>query len=529
MRYLEIIKEFRLGYKDIMQQSEQNLKHSFGFELEIAIAEQDLEYVFQDMDVSNYVKKTFHFDPPTDISEFYDYMISAFDIVDVLEILSAIPKNGWADEEDFYIDNTRTKTLSVDDVDEGNLRKYFNVRKDVENLEQYDEFVDELYSHQFEEYKRDFDMSAYFVNNLNEKEKDEMIIDYICDVFKSKLNYKFKKSYAHNAGGKNYKEWNIEPDGSIEPIGGEIISPVFDDVTDGISSLKTMFEFIKNVPSFSTNDTTGLHINIGVPENIDLLKLFLFLGDNYMLSQFNRENITYAKQVFGQIYGFLHDNDLKNYNQMIKSVNSSLVKLTGDNAKYLSVNISKLNKGFLEFRIIGGENYHLRGNEILQIIMRYLKLIEVASDPNMERNSYLNKLYKMTTNKEEYKKQDQNRTKSRNLVELGVISKKDYGDIHAWFYKNLKYLDKVLIGSIDNGSRNNANDLISGIIIRGLNIDTDILKTLIRIVRYYKLNKNDLIMKVENIYNSENNDGKFEEYFQECMKSNIKNLINYAM
>ena len=135
----------------------------------------------------------------------------------------------------------------------------------------------------------------------------------------------------------------------------------------------------------------------------------------------------------------------------------------------------------------------------------------------------------MTTNKEEYKKQDQNRTKSRNLVELGVISKKDYGDIHAWFYKNLKDLDKVLIGSIDNGSRDNANDLISGIIIRGLNIDTDILKTLIRIVRYYKLNKNDLIMKVENIYNSENNDGKFEEYFQECMKSNIKNLINYAM
>ena len=61
--------------------------------------------------------------------------------------------------------------------------------------------------------------------------------------------------------------------------------------------------------------------------------------------------------------------------------------------KYSSVNISKLEKhGYLEFRIAGGENYHLKPRLVEEAILRYITALDIASDPNLYREEYLKKL-----------------------------------------------------------------------------------------------------------------------------------------
>ena len=43
-----------------------------------------------------------------------------------------------------------------------------------------------------------------------------------------------------------------------------------------------------------TNNSTGCHINVSIPDKLDVLKLAVFLGDEYVLQQFGRQNSDYA-------------------------------------------------------------------------------------------------------------------------------------------------------------------------------------------------------------------------------------------
>lgn len=532
MKYLEIIKE-RLGYKDIMNQSEQNLQHTFGFELEIAIEDGQLENVFQNIDTEEYIKSTFHFEQP-DTNDFFEYLFNYLDIDEALTKLKAEPKHDWVDDnkENFYTDQNHTNELSIEDIDQDNLRKFFNITK-ISNLKIYKTFIEYAEENQFEDYRNNFDMFEYFNNNMNPLEKNELIVNYVAGIFKRKFNYPVKIFYTHNNSSKTHDVWNIEPDGSITPIGAEIVSPVFNNINEGIKPLMEMFNFIINNSTFSTNDSTGLHINIGVPNNIDLLKLFLFLGDSHILNQFNRADNEFAMNIFPKIYQFLNDNDLTNYQKMITRVNYEIMNLflKDENSKYFSVNIRKIKQGFLEFRIIGGQDYHLKNDEIIQTIMRYNKVIEIASNENLERKTYLNKLYKMTKNKDEYVKPANIRPKGTSLVDLGVISQKDYGNIHGYFYDNFRFLDKTLINTIDYGSKDAGAKLISAILLWGMDINIEILKILIKITRYYKLTKSEIMKINKRVYDEENPNSKqtFEEYFKQCLTKNVKILFDYSI
>jgi hypothetical protein len=66
------------------------------------------------------------------------------------------------------------------------------------------------------------------------------------------------------------------------------------------------------------------------------------------------------------------------------------------NDKYRSVNASKFtSSGYLEFRITGGDNYHMYPNKIMETVQRYLYVLKIAADPEAARREYLNKLGKL--------------------------------------------------------------------------------------------------------------------------------------
>lgn len=112
-----------------------------------------------------------------------------------------------------------------------------------------------------------------------------------------------------------------------------------------------------------TNDSTGLHINIGTfskdeINNIDLLKFLLLVGENHVLRVFNRQNNNTSVSNIKQLIDFLRqEQDIPtNYEQLIKSINNIILEHA---EKYSFANFSKLTKGlgYIEIRAPGGYNY----------------------------------------------------------------------------------------------------------------------------------------------------------------------------
>lgn len=196
--------------------------------------------------------------------------------------------------------------------------------------------------------------------------------------------------------GKHYEagDWVVVADGSIEPdddggVGVEINSPP-QKLSKALKDLKTMFKWM-DANNVDTNETTGLHINLSMPgiQNVDLVKLVLFIGDKYVLRQFDRLNNTYTKSQAQNIL-----NNVTGRGRLPREAKAmiDLAREALSNQKYSSVHIEKLKHGYLEFRIAGGTGYHHKHDMIRDTVLRFVTALEIAIDPSAERNEYLKKL-----------------------------------------------------------------------------------------------------------------------------------------
>jgi hypothetical protein len=188
-------------------------------------------------------------------------------------------------------------------------------------------------------------------------------------------------------------QWMVVPDGSISGGAGvEVVSPPLP-LKEGLDKLGEMFMWMRK-NKVITNASTGFHINVSTPniKQLDPVKLVVFLGEKHVLTQFNRVLNTYTSQQSERII-----NSVGSSGKMPKEAQAliDLAKSVLSNQKYSSVNLSKLAHGYLEFRIVGNENYHKRLNEVRSASLRFVSVLEVACDPNAERKLYLKKLAAM--------------------------------------------------------------------------------------------------------------------------------------
>jgi hypothetical protein len=202
---------------------------------------------------------------------------------------------------------------------------------------------------------------------------------------------------AHLGAKAHYEagEWIIVPDASImgyNGIGAEINSPP-EHLQKALHSLDTMFKWMSR-NDIQTNNSTGLHINVSLPnmENVDLVKLVLFLGEKHVLKSFNRLSNAYTAAQSSSIINKLTSTGKlpREASAMIEIAKGALSK-----AKYSSVHIQKLSQGYLEFRIAGNEDYHKDFNKIRETVLRFVSCLEIAVDPQAERSEYLKKLSKI--------------------------------------------------------------------------------------------------------------------------------------
>lgn len=203
----------------------------------------------------------------------------------------------------------------------------------------------------------------------------------------------------YHGNKKSSNNWYIEPDASIEPskdeddVGIEIVSPPMV-LNKALKVVDDIFKWMQDNILY-TNTSTGLHINISIPDlamNLDPVKLVLFMGENHAARLFNRLGNSYAKSQIDQIF-------LKvKMNGLLPAAASDMQKTAKEylsQNKYQTVNLGHLTDGYLEFRVAGGSNYEKNIDAIKKIIYRFVLALEIACDPKAERNEYLKKLVKL--------------------------------------------------------------------------------------------------------------------------------------
>jgi hypothetical protein len=193
---------------------------------------------------------------------------------------------------------------------------------------------------------------------------------------------------------KNTTSWYVEPDGSLRPNLGdgsaEVVSPPLP-ANEAIEAIKNFYRLaIRN--DFYTNDSTGLHINVSIPQRTDLLKLMMFLGDEYVLKTFNRLDNDYAQSIVKSTIKALrdeHDSLPRPGDEFDEIVNDTINDLAAEHMS--SVNY---NGKYFSFRQAGGD-YLNNLRAVLDTVGRFVRALIIASSPDQHRKDYLSKLYKL--------------------------------------------------------------------------------------------------------------------------------------
>jgi hypothetical protein len=192
---------------------------------------------------------------------------------------------------------------------------------------------------------------------------------------------------------KNLNDWYIEPDGSLQVDNGgdggaEIVSPPMP-AAEAMTVLKNFYG-LANQLNLYTNSTTGLHINVSIPGNLDILKLAVFLGDQYILQQFGRQDSSYAKSAEKKIKAGAQQGPTSKNNVLNRKELERLAReATGGHTASISNN-----GDYISFRHVGG-NYLKDYAKIANTAGRFIRAMIIASTPSAYAKEYQTKLAKL--------------------------------------------------------------------------------------------------------------------------------------
>jgi hypothetical protein len=198
----------------------------------------------------------------------------------------------------------------------------------------------------------------------------------------------------------------VEPDGSLEADddqdgGLEFVSPALP-INELLDDLKKVKAWADKTGCY-TNDSTGLHINVSVPNwkgdmsQLDYVKLAVLMGDEYVLQEFGREGNTYAKSALKMVKEHIaqRPDDAKALlDKMREHLNASAAKVihSGSTSKYTSINTKT---GYIEFRSPGGDWLNENFDKIENTLYRFVVALDAAVDESKYKQEYAKKLYKL--------------------------------------------------------------------------------------------------------------------------------------
>ena len=225
----------------------------------------------------------------------------------------------------------------------------------------------------------------------------------------------------YHRGTRNDTDWIFEPDGSLTadnstdmPV--EIVSPPMP-IQETLAKLREFFTWATKHGAY-TNESTGFHMSVSLPgqleedgddsgKQIDFIKLALFLGDKYVLDQFERSANIFCKSALDKIKSAVQgraeswrQDDIARAVSLLrdgltKIASQTLAGIGGFGqgfGKYTSINPKT---GYIEFRSAGNRDYFGDIEKLQNTLMRYAHALSVAGDPNAEKREYARKMYKL--------------------------------------------------------------------------------------------------------------------------------------
>ena len=202
----------------------------------------------------------------------------------------------------------------------------------------------------------------------------------------------------YHQADKSLNKWYIEPDGSLEADHdadgtAEIVSPPLP-ALQAMADLKKFYGMAEQLGLY-TNSSTGLHVNVSIPGDLDVLKLAVFLGDKYVLQQYGRVDSYYAQSVGKQLDPGQLGSQTKVMNKLRDTnvVDQALLKkVIGDYASQHTASIS-YNGTYVSFRHAGG-NYLADFNKVYNTVGRFIRAMIIASTPGAYEREYQTELAK---------------------------------------------------------------------------------------------------------------------------------------
>jgi hypothetical protein len=355
------------------------------------------------------------FDTRWDSDEFefvYNYLVENASGEEIAEILGTVPN---ADGE--YPDaNKQSRVDATDKVIEQGYDNYwysqaresaqedFNQNADLES-----DWLESRDLNRMSDIENEYGMSWPHWQSLGNG--GEASIEDVAQEFENAIDRPVQASGNYHSGNvkrpsPTQQHYIVEPDGSLEPDemsdqGLEFVSPPLP-IDEILSDLNKVKQWAK-VYGCYTNDSTGLHINISVPnysrENLDFVKLALLMGDEYVLDNFGRAGNTYAKSAMKLVRDQVRtrpDEAERLLDKMKGNLDSLASKAihSGATSKYTSINTKD---GHIEFRSPGGDWLGENFDKIENTLLRFTVAMSAALNPEMYREEYLKKLYKLLT------------------------------------------------------------------------------------------------------------------------------------
>ena len=276
------------------------------------------------------------------------------------------------------------------------------VQEKGEDMEESD-FLEETVPY-MSDVESNYDIQWPYYYDINQGRGGDMSVDDVANDFEAAIGKPINASTSYHGARREPGTYVVEPDGSLEgdsPDDGglEFVSPPMP-IDELLSDLNKVKEWASSYGCY-TNDSTGLHINISVPnyslEKLDYVKLALLMGDEYVLDLFGRTGNHYAKAATGKIRDALKKNpDLAPalMDKMRGHMEDLATKAvhSGITDKYTSINTKS---GYIEFRSPGGDWLDANFDKIENTLLRFTVALSAAINPEAYRKEYLKKLYKL--------------------------------------------------------------------------------------------------------------------------------------
>jgi len=333
----------------------------------------------------------------------------------------------YEDQEEWINSNlgqARVREIAYDNIDKDSydteeelikaVQDYIDENEDSIRDQIIDEYNEDLDS-KFEEWLDDqgINSMADFANEYNLEwpywtepdyggRRGSVSIDDVAGDFGRAIGRPVNVSSSYHGATRRPGHYVVEPDSSLhgdEPGDGglEFVSPPLT-VAEMLEDIDAVAQWAERSGAY-TNSSTGLHMNVSVPNQskLDFVKLAMFLGDNYILEQFGREGNTYCKSILKNIIQ-KGRNEPERVSEMMRQFQNGLSDIaskilhTGETQKYSSIN----NRGdWVEFRSPGGD-WLGRDNldDVKNTMLRAVVALDVATKPEAFKQEYYKKLYK---------------------------------------------------------------------------------------------------------------------------------------